>query len=95
MVVNGHQVAEAEVRGDEIDRSSATVAVRLAQGNRVWLRRDTGTATQVEGAFRSSFTGVLITPDPPSDSWWQLDKFEVIKLTFSEYVLLLEIGRAD
>ena len=75
MMANGDQVAEMDARGDKIDRSSVTVAVRLTQGNRVWLRRNAGTATQVQVGFRSSFTDVLVRPDPLSAwQWWQLDE---------------------
>ena len=95
MLAGGQQVAEVEVRGEETDRSSASVAVRLARGSRVWLRKDAGTASQVEGNFRSSFTGVLIRPDPPSAWRWQLNESDVIQLPFWECLLLFQNGRTD
>nr|KAG5710430.1 hypothetical protein BaRGS_022248 [Batillaria attramentaria] len=68
LVKNGHELAEAEANGDDReypDRASSTVVVQLKVGNKVWVRRSDGDSTHIQGAFRSSFAGVLVVPDHP------------------------------
>ncbi|KAK7506692.1 hypothetical protein BaRGS_00002167 [Batillaria attramentaria] len=64
---NGGEIAEVEASGDDkyLDRSSNTVLVQLHAGDKIWVRRASGDATEIQGGFRTSFAGVLLVPDQP------------------------------
>nr|KAG5710429.1 hypothetical protein BaRGS_022247 [Batillaria attramentaria] len=68
LVKNGREVAEAEGSGDDPkypDRASSTVVLQLKVGDEMWVRRMAGDSTHIQGSFRTSFAGILVTPDHP------------------------------
>ncbi|KAK7506690.1 hypothetical protein BaRGS_00002165 [Batillaria attramentaria] len=62
---NGVEIAEVEASGDDKyhDRSSSSVVVHLAKADKVWVKRYDGGSTQVQGGWRTAFTGILVVPD--------------------------------
>ncbi|KAK7506691.1 hypothetical protein BaRGS_00002166 [Batillaria attramentaria] len=67
IVRNGREVAEVESSGDDayMDRSSNSVVVQLSPGDKVWVRRDNGDVTKIQGGYRTSFSGILVVPFQP------------------------------